>query len=216
MGSQASVALRRSGTFAFFLSFVVISAISAAAQTPTLVWEPSPDPSAVGYMVFWGTSSGSYANSLDIGKALTFVIPVDVGGKYFIAVSAYNADGVAGPRSQEISVTLTAPTAPTAPIPDTSLEDDLPPDVVITMPTTQRQHHTAEAAVVIGGTARDDTGISSVRWQNSRGGEGRATGTDAWIASIPLYSGSNAVSVTAIDTAGNSASTKITIYRRSE
>jgi hypothetical protein len=73
-----------------------------------------------------------------------------------------------------------------------------------------------QPGVVVGGTASDDTGIASIRWQNSRGGEGRATGTDAWIASIPVYAGSNAVSITAVDAAGNAASTRITIFRRSE
>jgi hypothetical protein len=184
--------------------------------------------------VFWGITPGSYTSWHDVGSALTFVIPNAVGGqRYFIAVSAYNALGVVGPPSSEVSAIFptatapldptatapfgpTAPTAPTAPIDAASSEDHTPPTVVITVPTTQRQHHTLDSAVMIGGTASDDTGISSIRWQNSRGGEGRATGTDAWIASIPLHSGSNAVSITAIDLAGNSANRKITIYRRSE
>lgn len=178
-----------------------------------LVWEPSPDPSATGYMVFWGSSSGSYTNSLDVGTALTFMIPNAVEGvPYFLAVSAYNAQGVVGPRSPEVTAVVPGTTVPVF----IGALADAPPQIVITMPTTQRQHHTFERAVMIGGIASDDNGISSIRWQNSRGGEGRATGTDAWIANVPVYPGSNGVSVTAIDTAGNQTEAKITIYRRSE
>jgi hypothetical protein len=195
---------------------VVIGAMRGAAQTPTLVWDPSPDPGAVGYIVYWGNSSGSYTNSLDVGRSLTFTLPAAAAGTYFMAVSAYNANGVVGPRSHEVSTPLNSPTGSIDPNSTTWVEDATPPAVVITMPTAQRNHHTLQPAVVVGGTASDDTGIASIRWQNSRGGEGRATGTDAWIASIPVYSGSNAVSITAIDAAGNAASTRITIFRRSE
>lgn len=187
--------------------------MSGTAETPMLVWEPSPDPSAIGYMVFWGSNSGSYTRSLDVGAAQTFKIPDAVEGeRYFLAVSAYNAQRVLGPRSPEVTAVFPGTAVPVL----AGGLADLPPEVVITMPTTLRQHHTLDRAVVIGGTASDDAGISSIRWQNSRGGEGRATGTDAWIANVPVYAGSNSVSVTAIDTVGNQTETKITIYRRSE
>jgi hypothetical protein len=215
MNRSVWVALRRSGTVGVVLSFVVvIGAMRGAAQTPTLVWDPSPDPEAIGYIVYWGNSSGSYTNALDVGKSRTFTIPNAI-GTYYMVVSAYNVHGVVGPRSREVSTALTT-LNPIDLNATTWVDDDTPPAVAITMPTTQRNHHTLQPAVLIGGTASDDTGISSILWQNSRGGGGRASGTDAWIASIPVYAGSNAVSITAIDAAGNAASTRITIFRRSE
>ena len=49
-------------------------------------------------------------------------------------------------------------------------------------------------------------GVTQVTWINDRGGSGTATGTTAWTAAgIPLLLGSNVLTVTARDAAGNTA-----------
>lgn len=47
---------------------------------------------ATGYIVYWGTSSGSYAQSTDVGDTTSYTIQgLTNGTVYYIAVSAYNA-----------------------------------------------------------------------------------------------------------------------------
>ena len=50
----------------------VISAVSANAAPVTIAWDPSPDATVIGYQVYVGTSSGSYAETFDVGLATSF------------------------------------------------------------------------------------------------------------------------------------------------
>ena len=70
----------------------------------TLGWNASPDPAVSGYRVYYGTSSGNYSFSADVGSATIEVIPgLASGGSYFFAVTAYNAVGVESTFSDEVS-----------------------------------------------------------------------------------------------------------------
>ena len=70
----------------------------------------------------------------------------------------------------------------------------------------------AADAIQISGTATDDFGLASVSWRNSRGGSGLAVGTTSWIAaSVPVQPGSNDITITATDKAGNSATSVLKI-----
>jgi hypothetical protein len=85
------------------------------------------------------------------------------------------------------------------------------PRVAITSPTTATTHATASATMTLGGTASDNIGVAQVRWVNSRGGSGVATGTTTWSAGITLQSGSNVLTVTARDAAGNTTTDTLTV-----
>ena len=64
----------------------------------------------------------------------------------------------------------------------------------------------------LGGTASDNATVTQVTWSNSRGGNGTAIGTTSWnAASISLQDGSNTLTVTARDAAGNSATDVLTV-----
>jgi hypothetical protein len=81
--------------------------------------------------------------------------------------------------------------------------DSAPPVVTITLPTTGQTYSTGQNYVTLGGTAVDDGVVTDVTWSNDRGGAGRATGTERWIAGIPLQRGPNTISIEARDHAGN-------------
>ena len=86
------------------------------------------------------------------------------------------------------------------------------PTVTITSPTSNPTYSTGTSPLTIGGTASDALGVTQVTWANNRGGSGTATGTTSWSASgIVLQSGSNALTVTARDAAGNTASDTLTV-----
>ena len=87
------------------------------------------------------------------------------------------------------------------------------PQVTIVTPTSNPSTTSAVPFISLGGTASDaDGGIQSVTWVSNRGYSGTASGTTAWtLADVPLRPGTNAITVSALDTAGNSNSDQITI-----
>jgi hypothetical protein len=88
---------------------------------------------------------------------------------------------------------------------------DLEPPVVAFGDPTGRVE-TGNDTIDIQGTASDNVGVVQVSWANDRGGSGICTGTEAWSRSaILLYSGTNIITVTARDAAGNSGSDTLTV-----
>ena len=85
------------------------------------------------------------------------------------------------------------------------------PTVTITSPTANPTYTTSASSITLGGTAFDDVGVTQVAWTNSQSG-GTATGTTSWTASgIALQIGSNVLTVTARDAAGNTATATLTV-----
>jgi acid phosphatase type 7 len=90
--------------------------------------------------------------------------------------------------------------------------DVVNPAISITAPTTASTHATSSTPLALGGTASDNVGVTQVTWSNAaNGGTGTASGTTSWTASIALAAGSNAITVTAKDAAGNPATDTITV-----
>ena len=75
----------------------------AAAQTLTVAWDRSPDPSVVGYIVYAGTESGQYTASFNVGAATSFTYGVTPDRQYFFAVASYAAGMAVGPLSAEVA-----------------------------------------------------------------------------------------------------------------
>src|SRR5437773_5208461 len=104
-------------------------------------------------------------------------------------------------------------TATSAPVVVTVGNADVtPPTVAITSPTSSPTFTTNTSSMALGGTASDNVGVTQVTWMNSRGGSGTATGTTSWTASgIRLKPGTNVLTVTARDAAGNIATRTLTV-----
>ncbi len=124
-------------------------------------------------------------------------------GSNIVTVTARDAAGNTG------TATLTVTYNPS---------DTTPPTVTITSPTSSGSYTATSTPLTIAGTASDNVGVTQVTWTNNRGGSGAATGTSSWsVSGIALLSGSNLVTVTARDAAGNSASSTITVtYQMSD
>jgi Big-like domain-containing protein len=89
--------------------------------------------------------------------------------------------------------------------------DQIPPTVAI---TSQIPGSTYSTSLTLRGTASDNVGVRQVTWTNSRGGSGTASGTTSWTANgIALQLGTNVLTVTAQDAAGNVATASVTIAR---
>jgi hypothetical protein len=89
--------------------------------------------------------------------------------------------------------------------------DTTKPVVTIESPTTSSTYTTASTPLALGGTATDNVGVTQVTWTNSAGGSGTATGTSSWTASVALVAGTNTITVTARDAAGNTGTDTITV-----
>jgi hypothetical protein len=103
------------------LSLVLILApgMAQALMPVTVAWDEN-NPVPAGYILYWGTSSGTYTNSHDVGSATQYIVlDLQEGVTYYFAAKAYDGDGNESGYSTEISHTVgtpnTSPTTPTVP-----------------------------------------------------------------------------------------------------
>lgn len=101
------------------------------------------------------------------------------------------------------------PTPTPAPTPAPS---GAPPTLTVTSPTTSTLS-TSAASITVSGTASDSVGITSINWATNFGMSGTAKGTTVWSATIPLITGSNAITITATDTGGRTSWRSLVISR---
>ncbi|MBK1857751.1 PKD domain-containing protein, partial [Cerasicoccus arenae] len=90
--------------------------------------------------------------------------------------------------------------------------DSTQPVVTITSPTSSATYATAATTVDIGGTVSDNVGVTSLSWSNNLGGSGSITIGATWqYNNIPLQSGANVITITALDAANNVGTDVITV-----
>jgi len=83
-------------------------ATTQAAQSVTLAWNPSSGSSVVGYRVYYGTSSGTYTTSVDVGNNTTVTLSnLTAGATYYFVVKAYDSGGLESVASNEASGLVT-------------------------------------------------------------------------------------------------------------
>ena len=89
--------------------------VQSGVGTASLSWMPPTNkedgsvlPDLAGYRVYYGTSSGSYPNSIDVPNpgVTDYLVESLVPGKYFFVVTAYDASGNESVYSKEASKTI--------------------------------------------------------------------------------------------------------------
>jgi hypothetical protein len=93
------------------LALLLFSGNSFAAIVK-LAWDPSTSPNVVGYKVSYGTTSGRYTSTINVGNKLTYSLTgLKDGAKYFFAVKAYDStQTIESAYSKELNVTAPATT----------------------------------------------------------------------------------------------------------
>ncbi len=93
--------------------FAASSALAQTTRTVTAAWDANTDTLTRGYIVYYGTASGSYQWSHDAGMQTSTPLTLNVGSQYFFVVRAYDATSNLGPASNEATFDLrtAAPTA---------------------------------------------------------------------------------------------------------
>ena len=84
--------------------FCLLTSVAAHAATLTLAWDPNREADIGGYVLYWGTQSGVYPNSLNVGNTTTQQLTglADATTYYFV-VKAYNTSGLMSAPSAEVS-----------------------------------------------------------------------------------------------------------------
>lgn len=119
-------------------------------------------------------------------------------------VTAVVSDGVLS-DSETFTWTVAAPAVPAV------VRDTAAPVISITVPTTASHYNTDQSFVTVGGTASDNTSVIEITWRTDRGASGHATGTESWIAGVPLSRGPNTITIRARDEAGNVSSKAVSV-----
>lgn len=104
------------------------------AGTVNLAWDPSASSNVGGYKVAYGTSSGSYTSTIDVGNKTSYSLTsLQDGAKYYFAVKAYdttkttesaysNEINAAVPTSTTTAITAAfTPSAPISVVQNTSI-----------------------------------------------------------------------------------------------
>jgi hypothetical protein len=124
-------------------------------------------------------------------------------GTNVITVQARDAAGNLANDVLTVSKSTTTPT------------DTMAPTVTITGPTSGSTYTVTTTDITLTGTSADNVGVMQVVWTSNRGGSGTASGTTDWTSgSIPLRPGTNVITITASDAAGNVATDTLTVTRR--
>lgn len=95
-------------TFSISVNAVALGSATLSWVSPTQNTDGSPLLDLAGFRVYWGTSPGSYNNSVTLNNAglTTFLVDNLSSGTYYFATSSFNSSGVESSYSNEASKTI--------------------------------------------------------------------------------------------------------------
>ncbi len=83
------------------------------ASSVTISWAPNTEPDLAGYIVHYGTQSGAYSQSRNVGDVTSVMIDsLQMGQTYYFAVTAYDIYDNESNYSSEVSYTFVDDSAP--------------------------------------------------------------------------------------------------------
>jgi hypothetical protein len=94
----------------FLLTFLLIvigcggGTDTGSGGTITLAWDSSNDPNVAGYKIYYGTATGSYDHSIDVGNVTTHHLTgLTKGQTYYIVTTSYDTSNNESGYSNEVS-----------------------------------------------------------------------------------------------------------------
>jgi hypothetical protein len=109
---------KRNFTRLLVLSCLIIFGRAALAQqSVTLTWSPSTNATVAGYKIYYGTASGNYTNTVDVGNVTSATISgLANSTKYYFAATTYDSTGDESAFSNEASFTTATPVVVPPPV----------------------------------------------------------------------------------------------------
>ncbi len=96
------------------LTFFLVNVLYGADITSS--WDANSESDLAGYIVYYGTQSGNYTQSVDVGNTTSKTITIqDTNKTYFFAIKAYDNAGNKSGFSQEVSLFVPPPADTQAP-----------------------------------------------------------------------------------------------------
>jgi hypothetical protein len=143
------------------LVFLAGASGQATAGDVHLLWDPNGEPDLAGYVLLYGTASGVYTQSMEIGPSTTEaqVNGLPAGATYYFAVRAINTAGQQSALSNEVSVSFAAP--PSAPPQVTTLSPASGPTSGGTVVTITGSNFVPGVKVLFGSTPAVVTSLTS-------------------------------------------------------
>ncbi len=115
-------------------AFVIMPFSNAMAASVDLAWDANTEPELAGYKIYYGTSSGSYTASKDVGKTTTCTINgIDEGKTYYFVATAYDGQNNESGYSNQVSFTVPLSDSDNDGVPDN--QDAFPDDPSETIDT---------------------------------------------------------------------------------
>jgi hypothetical protein len=183
------------------LPVVSITAPTTSSTSPVSISGTASDNVGV-TQVTWGNDRGG--SGVASGTTSWSVPSIALlSGANVVTVTAYDAAGNKGIAT--LTVNYTAP-------------DISAPTITILGPTTASSYTSARSVETLGGTSSDNLGVTAVTWAvtwpDNSTTSGFSSGTTNWsVPSVPLEVGSNVITMTAQDAAGNKGKAVLTINR---
>ena len=104
------------------LTLVAGLALAQSALCASFGWDPNTESNIAGYRLYYGSSSGNYTQSVDVGNVTQATLSGLTGGNtYYATVAAYNTAALEGAKSTEVSFTAAVTTPPASGTPTVSL-----------------------------------------------------------------------------------------------
>jgi hypothetical protein len=101
--------VRRLNLYALILLAFLPAGSAFAQNTVTLAWDANAAADNVtGYTVYYGTATGAYTASTQVGNVTQWTTPTLASGTYYFAVTATSAIGESG-KSAEVSTPVPVP-----------------------------------------------------------------------------------------------------------
>src|SRR5450631_3548271 len=85
---------------------LLLTASTLRASTVTALWNANTESDIAGYKLSYGTTSGVYTTTIDVGNVTSYVVPVLGGQTYYFVVQAYDTGGLLSAYSTEVPFTV--------------------------------------------------------------------------------------------------------------
>jgi fibronectin type 3 domain-containing protein len=111
---------------------LLVFCIPSYADDANASWDANTEPDLAGYKIHYGTESGTYTTTLDVGDSTTVTIDsLQANTTYYFAVTAYDQAGNESVFSDEVELFIPPPPDTTAPA--------RPTNVTIVLSTSQNK-----------------------------------------------------------------------------